>query len=104
MALPHYSEDQTSKKGRNFEPVQANLFEVTILPPDGVAGQEFLLQHVNSISGLDTMAPAVDAIGQKYKFSDRSYAGMPGATAIDITVSFSLNLNDSNQALSLIHI
>jgi hypothetical protein len=98
MALPHYSEDQTSKKGRNFEPVQANLFEVTILPPDGVAGQEFLLQHVNSISGLDTMAPAVDAIGQKYKFSDRSYAGMPGATAIDITVSFSLNLNDSNQA------
>ena len=87
MALPHYSEDQTSKKGRNFEPVQANLFEVTILPPDGVAGQEFLLQHVNSISGLDTMAPAVDAIGQKYKFADRSYAGMPGATSIDITVT-----------------
>jgi hypothetical protein len=46
MALPHYSEDQTSKKGKNFEPVQANLFEVTILPPDGVAGQEMLLQHV----------------------------------------------------------
>ena len=36
MALPHYSEDQTSRKGKNFEPVQANLFEVTILPPDGV--------------------------------------------------------------------
>ena len=44
------------------------------------------------------MAPGVDAIGQKYKFSDRSYAGMPGATAIDITITFSLNLNDSNQA------
>ena len=27
MALPHYSEDQTSRKGKNFEPVQANLFE-----------------------------------------------------------------------------
>ena len=52
MALPHYSEDQTSKKGKNFEPVQANLFEVTILPPDGVSGQELLLQHVKSISGL----------------------------------------------------
>lgn len=98
MALPHYSEDQTSKKGRNFEPVQANLFEVTILPPDGVDGQSMLLQHVNSISGLDALAPAVDAIGQKYKFAERSYAGMPGTTAVDITINFSLNLNDSNQA------
>ena len=98
MALPHYSEDQTSKKSRNFEPVQANLFEVTILPPAGVVGQDFLLQHVNSISGLDALAPAVDAIGQKYKFADRSYAGMPGQTSVDITVNFSLNLNDSNQA------
>jgi len=98
MALPHYSEDQTSKKGRNFEPVQANLFEVTLLPPAGVAGQELFLQHVNSISGLDALAPAVDAIGQKYKFADRSYAGMPGQTAVDITINFTLNLNDSNQA------
>lgn len=49
MALPHYSEDQTSKKGKNFEPVQANLFEVTILPPDGVAGQEMLLQQFQSL-------------------------------------------------------
>ena len=40
MALPHYSQDQTSRSGRQFEPVQANLFEVTILPPAGV---EFLL-------------------------------------------------------------
>lgn len=98
MALPHYSEDQTSKKGRNFEPVQGNLFEVTILPPDGVAGQEFLLQHVNSISGLEMLAPGVEAVGQKYKFSDRSYAGMAAATSIDVTIAFSLNLNDSNQA------
>ena len=46
MALPHYSEDQTSRKGKNFEPVQANLFEVTILPPDGVSGQALFLQHI----------------------------------------------------------
>ena len=43
MALPHYSEDQTQKKGRNFEPVQGNLFEVTLLPPAGVTGAELLL-------------------------------------------------------------
>ena len=59
MALPHYSEDQTSRKGRNFEPVQGNLFEVTILPPAGVGGQEFLLQQVNTVAGLDGLAPAV---------------------------------------------
>lgn len=98
MALPHYSEDQTSKKGRNFEPVQGNLFEVTLLPPAGVAGQELFLQHVNSISGLDALAPATEFVGQKYKFADRSYASMPANTAVDITINFTLNLNDSNQA------
>jgi len=98
MALPHYSEDQTQKKGRNFEAVQANLFEVTILPPDGVTGQGMLLQHINSISGLDTLHREVAAIEQKYKFATRSFAGMPDGTAIDVTVNFTLNLNDSNQA------
>jgi hypothetical protein len=98
MALPHYSEDQTSKKGRNFEPVQANLFEVTILPPAGVAGQELFLQHINSIGGLDGLHKGVDAITQKYKFASRSYAGMIGETTVDVTVNFSLNLNDANQA------
>ena len=98
MALPHYSEDQTQKKGRNFEAVQANLFEVTILPPDGVTGQGMLLQHINSISGLDTLHREVAAVEQKYKFATRSFAGMPDGTAIDVTVNFTLNLNDSNQA------
>jgi hypothetical protein len=98
MALPHYSEDQTSRKGKNFEPVQANLFEVTILPPDGVSGQELFLQHINSIGGLETLHREVAAIEQKYKFSTRSYAGMADGTAVDVTVNFSLNLNDSNEA------
>ena len=98
MALPHYSEDQTSKKGRNFEPVQANLFEVTILPPAGVGGQDLFLQHINSISGLDGLYKGVDAVTQKYKFASRSYAGMIGETTVDVTVNFSLNLNDANQA------
>lgn len=98
MALPHYSEDQTSKKGKNFEPVQANLFEVTILPPDGVSGQELLLQHVNTISGLAALHKDISAIEQKYKFATRSYAGTVDNTSIDVTINFSLNLNDSNQA------
>lgn len=98
MALPHYREDQTSKKNKHFEPVQSNLFEVSILPPDGVSGADLLLQHVNSISGLETLYREVSAVEQKYKFATRSYAGMPDGTAHDITVNFSLNLNDSNQA------
>jgi len=98
MALPHYREDQTSKKNRHFEPLQANLFEVTILPPDGVQGADMLLQHVKSVSGLDGMYPAVAAQEQKYKFATRSYAGQADQTALDVTIAFTLNLNDSNQA------
>jgi len=94
MALPHYSEDQTQKKGKNFEPVQANLFEVTILPPDGVAGQELLLQHVNTIGGLAALHKDISPITQKYKQATRSFAG----TVDDVAINFSLNLNDSNQA------
>jgi len=97
MALPHYSQDQTSKKGMQYEPVQANLFEVTILPPAGVADSPLLIQHVNSIAGLD-LYKAIEAKTQKFKFATRSYAGMPTETSVDVTVNFSLNLNNSIQA------
>lgn len=97
MALPHYSQDQTSRNGRQFEPVQANLFEVTILPPAGVSDAPLLIQHVNSISGLE-LYKEVAAVEQKYKFSTRSYAGMPDSTTLDVAINFSLNLNEANQA------
>jgi hypothetical protein len=97
MALPHYSQDQTSRKGRNFEPVQGNLFEVTILPPSGVSDAPLMLQHINSITGLE-LYKEVSAVEQKYKFATRSFAGMPDGTAIDVTIAFSLNLNEANQA------
>jgi hypothetical protein len=97
MALPHYSQDQTSRKGSQWEPVQSNLFEVTVIPPAGVKGSPLLLQHVNSIGGLD-LYREVSEVQQKYKFATRSYAGMPDNTSLDININFSLNLNDSNQA------
>lgn len=97
MALPHYSQDQTSKQGKQFEPVQANLFEVTLLPPAGVADAPLMIQHVNSIGGLD-LYKEIEAVEQKYKFSTRSYAGMPDQTSVDVNINFSLNLNDANQA------
>jgi len=97
MALPHYSQDQTSRSGRQFEPVQANLFEVTVLPPAGVSDAPLMIQHVNSISGLE-LYKEVSAVEQKYKFSTRSFAGMPDSTTVDVGIEFSLNLNDANQA------
>jgi hypothetical protein len=93
--LPHYNNSRASTG--KFEPVQGNLFEVTFFPPAGVAGQAILLEHVNTVGGLAALNPTIEAVGQKYKFSDRSYAGMPGQTFVDVAINFSLNLNDANQ-------
>lgn len=93
--LPHYNNSVASSN--KFEPVHQNLFEITFLPPTGVAGAPILLEHVLSVGGLDGVNIATEAIQQKYKFSDRSFAGMPSQTFVDIQVTFSLNLNDTNQ-------
>lgn len=95
MALPHYNESTASSN--RYEPIQGNLFEVTLLPPGGIDGG-MALEHVNTIEGLDGINPEIAPVGQKYKFADRSFAGTPDQTFVDITVNFSLNLNDANQA------
>ena len=95
MALPHYNQSKASKN--MYEPMHQNLFEVTFLK-SGLQGGQMLLEHVNTVGGLDGLNPAVEPVGQKYKFADRSYAGMPGQTFVDIAFNFSLNLNDANQA------
>lgn len=92
--LPHYNNSKAATK--LYEPIQGNLFEVTILPPSGIDGT-ILLEHVNTVGGLAAVNPAIDAVTQKYKFAERSYAGMPGQTHIDVAINFSLNLNDANQ-------
>jgi hypothetical protein len=92
--LPHY---QNSLFGiNNYEPVYLNQFEVQITPPAAVLGGPILLQQVTSISGLGvdkTPAPTQ----QKYKFAVRNYAGAkPETTYFDLTVNFTVNLNDAN--------
>ena len=93
--LPHFKNSQASMN--NFEPVFLNLFEVTILPPNGVSNTEILMEHVNSISGLEVdKNPA--PVEQKYQFATRRFAGSaPESTTLDVTINFSVNLNDSNQ-------
>ena len=94
MALPHYTQARASTQ--LYEPIQPNLFEVTIFTPSG-ADTGLILEHVRSIGGLNNLNPAVEAASpQKYKFADRSYASVPGQTFVDLTVNFTLNLNEAN--------
>ena len=92
--LSHF---QNSLSGVNkFEPVYMNQFEVTIIPPGAVAGGEIMLQHVSKVSGLSLdKNPGITS--QKYKFAKRNYAGAkPENTYMDVSLSFSINLNDAN--------
>jgi hypothetical protein len=92
--LPHY---QNSLFGINkYEPVYLNQFEVLITPPAAVLGGPILVEQVTSISGLGVdKTPA--ATQQKYKFAVRNYAGAkPEQTVFDLTVNFTVNLNDAN--------
>ena len=94
MPLPHYTQSRASSQ--RYEPVQPNLFEVTVFSPLG-DDTGLIFEQVKTIGGLNNLNPAVDAIGQKYKFADRSFASMPGQTFMDLTVNFSLNLNEANE-------
>jgi hypothetical protein len=94
MPLPHYTQSRASTQ--KFEPIYPNLFEVTIFTPAG-DDTGLILEHVKTIGGLNNLNPSIDAVGQKYKFADRSFAGMPASTVADITVNFTLNLNEANE-------
>lgn len=92
--LPHYS--NSSSAINLYEPVYLNQFEVLIVPPAAVGGGELLLQHVKSLSGL-TLDKTPEPISQKYKFAKRNYAGgKPTNTYMDVLMSFTVNLNESN--------
>jgi hypothetical protein len=93
--LPHYTNSKASTKW--YEPYHANLFEVNILPPPTVSGGSILLEHVTKIAGLNQDKGGAP-VEQKYKFATRSYAApIPESTTVDLTISFTLNLNDANE-------
>ena len=94
MPRPHYTQSKASIN--LYEPVHSNLFEVTILTPLN-ADAALILEHVKSISGMQGVNPSIDAVNQKFKFADRSFAGMPSQTYVDLNVAFTLNLNTANE-------
>jgi len=96
MALPHYSNSVPSTQ--HWEPVYRALFEMTVFPPASVQiDHALLLEHVKSISGLDGLNPSVSTTEQKFKQATRSYAGFPDKTTLDLQVTWTMNLNDSNE-------
>lgn len=101
MALSHYKNSHAAVN--KWEVVNPSLFEVTILPPtvDNKNNEDLtttlLLEHVRSISGLDGLNLNIGTAVQKFKQAERHYAGGPDSTHLDLSIVFSLNLNDANE-------
>ena len=100
MALSHFKNSHAAVN--KWEVVNPAMFEVTLLPPtlDGQQDDktaQLLLEHVRSISGLDGLNPAMGIVIQKYKQAERVYLGVPEQTHLELQMTFSLNLNDSNE-------
>lgn len=84
-----------------YEPVYQNQFEVILTPPPVITGSEvaLLVEHVTKLSGLPEINSAGTLVEQKYKFATRSYAGaVPNQTYADLVLTFTVNLNDENNA------
>lgn len=100
MALSHYKNSHAAVN--KWEVVNPSLFEVTIIPPAPASNQDdmtstLLLEHVRSIGGLDGLNPSIGTAVQKFKQAERHYAGGPESTHLELSLVFSLNLNDSNE-------
>lgn len=99
--LPHYKNFKPAVD--KYEPMHPNLFKVVFQLPTKLAAKyteyiDFLPGHINTVSGLQGINPALDVVEQRFKWATRSFAGMPSTTSIDFTIEFSMNLNDANQA------
>ena len=99
MSLSHFKNSHAAVN--KWEVVNPAMFEVTLLPPTIESGdtltRQLLLEHVRTIRGLDGLNPGLGIITQKYKQADRVYNGVPDTTHLELSMTFSLNLNDANE-------
>jgi len=102
MALRHFSHYNNSQAATNmWEVVSPALFEVDFAFPTLINGDPnndpiLMFEHVRSIAGLDGVTPTVSNVVQKYKYAERHYAAAgPDKTSLELTVTFTMNLNDS---------
>lgn len=94
MALSHYKNSVPSVN--KYEVVNPSLFEATIMTPDNL-NTPLLLEHVISIDGLDGLNPSVGTVTQRFKYAERTYATVPEQTHLELTITFTSNLSDSNE-------
>ena len=95
--LPHF--DNSKAATEYYEPVFLNQFEVIITPPSTITENvDLLVEQVKTISGLPELT-GVDTVEQYFKFARRTYAtGKPKKTDAQLSITFELNLNESNDA------
>lgn len=95
--LPLYKSRPESGIGR-FEPVYDNLFVAQIIPPASIqSDRDIMSAYCKEVSGI-SLYKALDPITQSYRGATRSYApGGTGETHVDLTMSFTQNVNSSNQ-------
>jgi hypothetical protein len=97
--LPHWTNSTAATN--YYEPIYKNQFEVILTPPAVITGTNvaLLVEHVTEISGLPEINSNGTLVEQKYKFATRSYAGgIPDTTVADLTIKFTVNLNEENDA------
>lgn len=87
---------KNSVAGRNlYEPVVQSLFRVTFIPPTSLGDAAILSEHCQNISGFKIPGP--EAIQQQHGTARRNYASVEVDNTQNLTMSFSLNLNDEYQ-------
>ena len=97
--LPYWTNSTAAVK--YYEPIYLNQFEVIITPPAVIGGPNvsLLVEHVTKLTGLPELESSGTIVEQKYKFATRSYAGpAPDKTTVDLAISFTVNLNEENNA------
>ena len=99
MALPHIK-NSTAGINLDYEPVNKAIFQVSFTLPAGIQNTystdvEILSEHVQKISGLDSLYKAPEVDIQKFMGTSRSYIKPTvGDTHADFEIEFSLNLRN----------
>lgn len=93
--LPHTKE---SKAGANaYEPVVGSQFHVYLIPPADIVDSAILTEHVRNIEGMFIEKGGDSVTEQKYQTASRNYDSNEKETFYNISINFSLNLDDKNQ-------
>lgn len=99
MALPHIK-NSTAGINLDYEPVNKAIFQVSFTLPPGIQNTysndvEILSEHVQKISGLDSLYKSPEVDIQKFMGTSRSYIKPTvGDTHADFEIEFSLNLRN----------